>query len=161
MFPRRYGPLVHPTLRRLDHLAASLEHRGDVVAVLGLGSAGVETERFDARTAHSLVGRMVAEAGDTRDPDELAAVFADVFARDIGRPWQGDGATFASVVDLRRIVSSRSGIGSCGPAALRAMIDDIRAWSAAQRTAVARRRDDGDFPYALLGRVQQILNGNG
>jgi hypothetical protein len=38
---------MHPTLRRLDDLVASLAHRGDVVAVLGLGSAGVETERFD------------------------------------------------------------------------------------------------------------------
>jgi hypothetical protein len=38
---------LHPTLRRLDDLAASLASRGDVVAVLGLGSAGVETERFD------------------------------------------------------------------------------------------------------------------
>ena len=38
---------LHHTLRRLDDLAASLAPRGDVVAVLGLGSAGVETERFD------------------------------------------------------------------------------------------------------------------
>ncbi len=38
---------MHPTLSRLDDLAASVAPRGDVIAVLGLGSAGVETERFD------------------------------------------------------------------------------------------------------------------
>ena len=38
---------MHPTLRRLGDLAVSLAPRGDVIAVLGLGSAGVETERFD------------------------------------------------------------------------------------------------------------------
>lgn len=38
---------MHPTLARLDHLAASLAQRGDVTAVLGLGSAGVEHNRFD------------------------------------------------------------------------------------------------------------------
>ncbi len=47
VFPARYGLRMHPTLRRLDDLAVSLARRGDVIAVLGLGSAGVETERFD------------------------------------------------------------------------------------------------------------------
>jgi hypothetical protein len=38
---------LHPTLRRLDELGAHLAERGDVIALLGLGSAGVERERFD------------------------------------------------------------------------------------------------------------------
>ncbi|OFI39250.1 hypothetical protein BIU82_15455 [Arthrobacter sp. SW1] len=38
---------MHPTLRRLDRLAASLAERPGTVAVLGLGSAGAEFERFD------------------------------------------------------------------------------------------------------------------
>jgi len=38
---------MHPTLSRLDLLATSLPTDPDVVAVLGLGSAGVETDRFD------------------------------------------------------------------------------------------------------------------
>jgi hypothetical protein len=38
---------LHPTLARLDELAATLADRGDVIAVLGLGSAGIEHERFD------------------------------------------------------------------------------------------------------------------
>lgn len=38
---------LHPTLRRLDDLADSLRADPAVVAVLGLGSAGVEHERFD------------------------------------------------------------------------------------------------------------------
>jgi hypothetical protein len=37
----------HPSLVRLDALAEHLSRRGDVVAVLGLGSAGQETERLD------------------------------------------------------------------------------------------------------------------
>ena len=38
---------MHPTLRRLDDLAAHLSADPHLVAVLGLGSAGEETERFD------------------------------------------------------------------------------------------------------------------
>jgi hypothetical protein len=37
----------HPALARLDVLAASLSRRADVVAVLALGSAGTERDRFD------------------------------------------------------------------------------------------------------------------
>jgi len=38
---------MHPMLRRLDELAGHLATRGDVLAVLGLGSAGVEYDRMD------------------------------------------------------------------------------------------------------------------
>lgn len=38
---------MHPTLARLDHLAMSLAGNSDVRAVLGLGSAGLEHDRFD------------------------------------------------------------------------------------------------------------------
>lgn len=38
---------MHPMLRRLDDLGAHLAARGDVLALLGLGSAGAEHERFD------------------------------------------------------------------------------------------------------------------
>jgi hypothetical protein len=38
---------MHPTLRRLDRLAAHVSGDPAVEAVLGLGSAGAETDRFD------------------------------------------------------------------------------------------------------------------
>ncbi len=38
---------VHPLLRRLDDLAAHLATRPDALALLGVGSAGVEHERLD------------------------------------------------------------------------------------------------------------------
>jgi hypothetical protein len=38
---------MHPMLRRLDRLGAHLATRGDAVALLGLGSAGVEHDRID------------------------------------------------------------------------------------------------------------------
>jgi hypothetical protein len=38
---------MHPMLRRLDDLAAYLATRGDVLALLGLGSAGTEHDRMD------------------------------------------------------------------------------------------------------------------
>ena len=38
---------VHPTLPRLDDLAADLATDAQVLAVLGLGSAGEQTHRFD------------------------------------------------------------------------------------------------------------------
>lgn len=40
-------PELHPTLRRLDHLATRLSSDPSVAAVLGLGSAGEQTHRFD------------------------------------------------------------------------------------------------------------------
>jgi hypothetical protein len=45
--PLPLPPTPHPALARLDALAEALSHRDDVVAVLGLGSAGVEQHRFD------------------------------------------------------------------------------------------------------------------
>ncbi|MFI7650264.1 hypothetical protein ACIBTZ_29905 [Micromonospora sp. NPDC049460] len=41
---------MHPTLRRLDDLAAHLATLPDTVALLGLGSAGDEHDRFDAHS---------------------------------------------------------------------------------------------------------------
>ena len=38
---------MHPTLARLDHLATSSAGNSEVRAVLGLGSAGLEHDRFD------------------------------------------------------------------------------------------------------------------
>jgi hypothetical protein len=38
---------MHPMLRRLDDLAAHLSTRDDAIALLGLGSAGVEHDRMD------------------------------------------------------------------------------------------------------------------
>src|SRR5262245_9712594 len=38
---------MHPMLRRLDDLAACLSTRDDAIALLGLGSAGVEHDRMD------------------------------------------------------------------------------------------------------------------
>ena len=39
--------MVHPMLQRLDALGTSLAARGDVVALLGVGSAGIEHDRLD------------------------------------------------------------------------------------------------------------------
>ncbi|MER7334100.1 MULTISPECIES: hypothetical protein [unclassified Micromonospora] len=41
---------MHPTLRRLDDLAAHLATLPDTVALLGLGSAGHDHDRFDAHS---------------------------------------------------------------------------------------------------------------
>jgi hypothetical protein len=38
---------MHPMLRRLDDLGAHLATRKDALALIGLGSAGVEYDRFD------------------------------------------------------------------------------------------------------------------
>jgi len=38
---------MHPTLKRLDRLASHLSADAQVQAILGLGSAGTETDRFD------------------------------------------------------------------------------------------------------------------
>ncbi|WP_298889656.1 hypothetical protein [uncultured Serinicoccus sp.] len=45
--PEFHSRPLHPTLLRLDRLATHLATDDDVLAVLGLGSAGEETHRFD------------------------------------------------------------------------------------------------------------------
>jgi hypothetical protein len=40
--------MTHPLIHRLDALAASLARRDDALALLALGSVGIETERLDA-----------------------------------------------------------------------------------------------------------------
>lgn len=60
---------MHPTLARLDRLAERLSRDPDVVAVLGVGSAGAEADRFDD---HSDIDVFVV-VGD----DEAARRYAD------------------------------------------------------------------------------------
>lgn len=62
---------MHPTLLRLDRLAEHLAHDDGVVAVLGVGSAGTETERFDD---HSDIDFFVV----TADEAAQARLIADV-----------------------------------------------------------------------------------
>lgn len=56
---------MHPTLRRLDRLAAHLATDPHVEAVLGLGSAGVETDRFDDHSDIDFV--VVVDGPETKD----------------------------------------------------------------------------------------------
>lgn len=54
---------MHATLLRLDDLATHLADRGDVLAVLGLGSAGEEHDRFDE---HSDIDFFVVTEDDAK-----------------------------------------------------------------------------------------------
>ena len=73
--PTPPAPPLHPTLLRLDRLAAHLATDDHVLAVLGLGSAGQETHRFDE---HSDIDFFVvldsasAQDGYLQDPGWLA-----------------------------------------------------------------------------------------
>jgi len=48
MTPERLDDIPTRLLQRLDAIAQSLQHRGDALALIGLGSAGRERERLDA-----------------------------------------------------------------------------------------------------------------
>lgn len=62
---------MHPTLRRLDELAKDLADRRDVIALLGLGSAGIECDRFDD---HSDLDFFVVVVDDGAKPRYLVDV---------------------------------------------------------------------------------------
>ncbi|GAA1880885.1 hypothetical protein [Lapillicoccus jejuensis] len=62
---------MHPTLLRLDRLAEHLAHDDGVVAVLGVGSAGTETERFDD---HSDIDFFVVTADEAAQDRLIAGV---------------------------------------------------------------------------------------
>ncbi|GAA3762788.1 hypothetical protein [Micromonospora maritima] len=66
---------MHPMLRRLDDLATHLATRPDAVALLGLGSAGVDHDRLDDHSDLDffLVVADGAVARYTRDVDWLSA----------------------------------------------------------------------------------------
>lgn len=55
---------MHPMLQRLDDLGAHLATRGDVLALLGLGSAGTEHDRMDE---HSDLDFFVVVDDDAKD----------------------------------------------------------------------------------------------
>ncbi|NUR70900.1 MAG: hypothetical protein HOU81_08765 [Hamadaea sp.] len=58
-------------LRRLDELAAHLATRGDVLGVLGLGSAGAESDRFDEHSDLDFFVVVADDAAKQRYLDDL------------------------------------------------------------------------------------------
>ncbi|MET8837972.1 hypothetical protein ABZV78_29240 [Micromonospora sp. NPDC004540] len=76
---------MHPMLRRLDDLAAHLATRPDTVALLGLGSAGVDRDRLDDHSdldfflvvADGAVGRYVDSIDWLAAPCPVAYSFAN------------------------------------------------------------------------------------
>ncbi|QLQ34994.1 hypothetical protein [Micromonospora robiginosa] len=76
---------MHPMLRRLDDLATHLAVRPDTVALLGLGSAGVDHDRLDEHSdldfflvvADGAVARYVAETDWLAAPCPVAYSFAN------------------------------------------------------------------------------------
>lgn len=56
---------MHPTLRRLDDLAGALRRDPGVLAVLGLGSAGVEVDRFDEHSDIDFF--LIVDTPDTKE----------------------------------------------------------------------------------------------
>lgn len=64
--------MLHPTLARLDDLAAHLSRDPDAVALLGLGSAGVEHHRFDDHSDLDFFVVVATEAAKRRMLDDVA-----------------------------------------------------------------------------------------
>lgn len=56
---------MHPSLRRLDDLATALRRDPGVLAVLGLGSAGVEVDRFDEHSDIDFF--LIVDSPDTKE----------------------------------------------------------------------------------------------
>lgn len=71
--------MLHPTLARLDDLAAHLARDPDAVALLGLGSAGVEHDRFDDHSDLDFFVVVATERAKRRMLDDVGwlAAFGD------------------------------------------------------------------------------------
>ncbi|WP_299450023.1 hypothetical protein [uncultured Serinicoccus sp.] len=75
--PQSSSRPLHPTLLRLDRLAAHLAGDDHVLAVLGLGSAGAETHRFDEHSdidVFVVVDSVSVKNDYLRDPAWLAGL---------------------------------------------------------------------------------------
>jgi argininosuccinate lyase len=119
----------------------------------------VETEGVDARTAHSLVGGMVAELKDGQGAEVYLAAFRAAYERENGRSWDGDAGELARVFDAREIVKARLTKGSCGQEPMRRMLSDVESWLLSGRPALLemerkweRSRQD------LLRQVTDLLH---
>jgi len=139
---------MHPMLCRLDDLSAYLATRGDVVALLGLGSAGTEHDRMDEHS--DLDFFVVVDDDDAKDHylsdiDWLAAVHpvAYNFANDRnGRKALFADGVFAeyaifTIAELARLpftgarivwqraVDTPPGLADCGPPPPRPPFDTV------------------------------------
>jgi len=109
----------------------------------------VETEKMDARTAHSLAGSLVSELSDADGPDACADGFRKCYERMLGRPWVGVTSALKGVFDVKGIAVRRETHGSCGAAPMKKMLSSLKSQlesgkaslrEASQKRATLRQR---------------------
>ena len=96
----------------------------------------VETERTDARSAHSLAGSMVASLQDNADASACCEAFKRAYEKEMGRAWTGALEDLAQVFDEEQIALNRRTRGSCGAEPMREMLSDLKSALASGRSGL-------------------------
>jgi argininosuccinate lyase len=115
----------------------------------------MQREGVDARSAHEIVGAVVAE--QAARPTDLAACIATRFTALTGRVMQTDPVMLVPGLTAEHIVGGRRGIGSCGPHSVELMVAELRSETDALAAEVARVTATTQFPAKLRRRVAEHL----
>jgi argininosuccinate lyase len=115
----------------------------------------MQREGIDARSAHEIVGAVVAE--QAARPTDLATCIATRFSMRTGRAMQTDAALLLPELTAERIVAGRCGIGGCGPDSVEHMMADLQNEAAALVAEVDAVTAATQFPATLRRGVAELL----
>ncbi|MGD0945898.1 MAG: lyase family protein [Candidatus Binatia bacterium] len=118
----------------------------------------MQREHIDSRTAHEIVGSVVAHWADA-GTSGLVADLDRAFRARVGHEPTANLDEIAAELVPDRIVQDRCGVGSCAPASVRAMANDLRDWSARINDELELARARSNFPSLLRHTVAQHLGG--
>lgn len=121
----------------------------------------LERERIDSRRAHEVVGAVVtAMAGGTLDGNRLGNELARAFRAAVGRDLTLSADELWCDLAPERIIAARKGAGSCAPAAMAAMFEEIERATATIELEIEDTRRRSGFPAQLRAAVGVILGRN-
>jgi len=115
----------------------------------------MQRERIDSRTAHDIVGKVVA--AQRNNAVELATAIAEAFRGSAGRALRTAPADLVAELAPDRIVRTRTSTGGCAPEAVRAMCTALTKRTAELRAAAAHRQEEAQFPARLRAAVSEQL----
>lgn len=118
----------------------------------------MQREGIDARTAHEIVGSVVAEqvrSADAHAP--LAACIAARYAAVTGRSMQTAAAALLPELSAERIVANRQGVGSCAPPQVREMAAAVRREAGMLVASCEAAAAAAEFPSRLRAAVAAQL----
>lgn len=116
----------------------------------------IESEQVDARSAHSLVGRLTANLPHSPSCDTLVQRLRHDFESTFGRPCDAPLTALNALFDPLQIVTARTTPGSCGHQPMVNMLTELGDSIEAHKTRC--RRPNAVFNLHLLDLARQLAS---